>query len=77
MRSGENDDFVVFLSMFEALKGRLRNDYICILTRFLYYENYDIALAMSSSRADPVLGHCPGWEYLNIYISVTALAGSI
>ena len=29
-------------------------------------ENYDIALAMSSSRADPVLGHCPGWEYLNI-----------
>ena len=31
-----------------------------------YYENYDIALAMSSSRADPVLGLCPGWEYLNI-----------
>ena len=23
-------------------------------------ENYDIALAMSSSRADPVLGHCTG-----------------
>ena len=40
-------------------------------------ENYDIALAMSSSRADPVLGHCPGWGYLNIYISVTALAGGI
>ena len=30
------------------------------------YENYDIALAMSFSRADPVLGHCPGWGYLNI-----------
>ena len=29
-------------------------------------ENYDIALAMSSSRADPVLGHCPSWGYLNI-----------
>jgi len=43
---------------------------------------------MSPSRADPVLPwlgvfkylnqcHCPGWEYLNIYISVSALAGSI
>ena len=32
---------------------------------FILYENYDIALAMSSSRADPVLGHCPGWGYLN------------
>ena len=41
------------------------------------YENYDIANAMSSSRADPVLGHCTGWGYLNIYISVTALAGGI
>ena len=30
------------------------------------YENYDIAIAMSSSRADSVLGHCPGWVYLNI-----------
>ena len=30
------------------------------------YENYDIAYAMSSSRADPVLGHCPNWGYLNI-----------
>ena len=28
--------------------------------RSLVYENYDIAIAMSSSRADPVLGHCPG-----------------
>ena len=35
-------------------------------TVLFYYENYDIALAMSSSRADPVLGHCPGWGYLNI-----------
>ena len=31
-----------------------------------YNENYDIASAMSSSHADPVLGHCPGWGYLNI-----------
>jgi len=29
-------------------------------------ENCDIALAMSSSHADPVLGNCPGWGYLNI-----------
>ena len=43
----------------------------------ILYENYNIALAMSSSRADPVLGHCTGWGYLNIYISVTALAGGI
>ena len=31
-----------------------------------YHENYDIARAMSSSRADPVLSHCPNWGYLNI-----------
>ena len=30
------------------------------------YENYDNARAMSSSCADPVLGHCPDWGYLNI-----------
>ena len=30
-------------------------------------ELYDIALAMSSSRADPVLGHCPSWGYLDIF----------
>ena len=52
------------------------------------YENHDIAIVMSPSRADPVLPwlgvfkylyQClsPGWEYLNIYISVSALAGSI
>ena len=34
-------------------------------------ENRDIAIAMSSSRADPVLGlgipsSCPSWGYLNI-----------
>ena len=34
-------------------------------------ENCDIAIAMSSSRADPLLGlnilsYCPGWGYLNI-----------
>ena len=32
----------------------------------ILHENYDIACAMSSSRADPVLGHCPNWGYLNI-----------
>ena len=53
-----------------------------------YNENHDIAIAMSPSRADPVLPwlglfkylnqcYCPGWRYLNIYISVTALAGGI
>ena len=52
------------------------------------HENLDIAIAMSPSRADPVLPwlgvfkylyQClsPGWEYLNIYISVSALTGSI
>ena len=52
----------------------------------IQYENHDIAIAMSPFRADPVLPwlglfkylkqcHCPGWRYLNIYISVTALAG--
>ena len=54
-------------------------------------ENYDIAIAMSSPLADPVLGHCTGWVYLNqchctsfvgvfkyLYqCSVTALAGGI
>ena len=40
-------------------------------------ENYDIARAMSSSHADPVLGHCPSWGYLNIYIRVPALAEGI
>ena len=29
-------------------------------------KNYDNALVMCSSRADPVLGHFPGWGYLNI-----------
>ena len=39
---------------------------------YLYvYENRDMAIAMSSSRADTVLGlnipsSCPGWGYLNI-----------
>ena len=56
--------------------------------KILGNENHDIAIAMSLSRADlvlPWLGlfkylnqcHCPGWRYLNIYISVTALAGGI
>ena len=38
----------------------------CLLKRFLKNENYDITRAMSSSRADPVLGHCPDWGYLDI-----------
>ena len=38
---------------------------------FYVYENRDMAIAMSSSRAEPVLGlnissSCPGWGYLNI-----------
>ena len=37
-----------------------------MLLPYMINENYDIALAMSSSRADPALGHSPGWEYLNI-----------
>ena len=28
-------------------------------------ENFNIATAMSSSRADPLLGHCLGWGHLN------------
>ena len=43
----------------------------------IVHENYDIATAMSSSRADPALGHCPGWGYLIIYIRVPALAECI
>ena len=40
----------------------------------LVYENCDIAIAMSSSRADPVLGlyilsYCPCQGYLNMYIN--------
>ena len=27
------------------------------------HKNYDIAIAMSSSLADPVMGHCPSWGY--------------
>ena len=39
--------------------------------RIMSNEKCDIAIAMSSSRADPVLGfiilsYCPGWGYLNI-----------
>ena len=51
-------------------------------------ENHDIAIAMSPSRAVPVLPwlgvfkcliqcYCTGWGYLNIYISITALTGGI
>ena len=34
-------------------------------------ENYDIAIAMFSSHADPmlelnILSYCPGWGYLNM-----------
>ena len=48
----------------------------------LVYENCDIAIAMSSSHADPVLGlyilsyclkyvnqcHCPDWGYLKVVL---------
>ena len=49
---------------------------------YYYYENCDIAIAMSSSRADPVLGlyilsYCPGWGYLNISKNATALVWGI
>ena len=47
-----------------------------ILFVFYIYENHDIAIAMSPSRADPVL-HCTGWVYLHVYIRVTALSGAI
>ena len=30
------------------------------------HENYNIAIAMSSPCDYHVLGHCPGWGYLNI-----------
>ena len=45
---------------------------LCMFLILIYkYENRDMAIAMSSSRADPVLGliipsSCPGWGYLNI-----------
>ena len=40
-------------------------------SRIIFYENRDMAIAMSSSRADPVLGFnipssCSSWGYLNI-----------
>ena len=54
-----------------------RNKWWIDYNKFKNDENYDIAIAMSSSRADSVLGHCPGWGYLNIYIRVPALAEGI
>ena len=44
------------------------------------YENRDIAIAMSSSRADPVLGlfiisYCPGWGYLDYISGCVSVAG--
>ena len=50
---------------------------VYILVDFIVYENHDIAIAMSPSRADPVLpwlgvfkclyqSHCTDWGYLNI-----------
>ena len=51
------------------------SSYIC--SNYMNYENQDIAIALSSCRADPVLpwlgifkclyqGHCTVWGYLNI-----------
>ena len=51
-----------------------RNYLHYLLIETFINKNYDIAIAMSLSHADPVLGHGTGWGYLNIYISVTALA---
>ena len=56
---------------YDHLSGRFQNDSQSSMQNTkneenIINENYDIALAMSSSRADPVLGHCPGWGYLNI-----------
>ena len=41
------------------------------IMHYIVNENHDIAIAMSSSRADPLLGlnipsFCPVWGYLNI-----------
>ena len=55
----------IFPATMNRKSGNLR-EVINISVIILDYENYDIAIAMSSSRADPVLGHCPGWGYLNI-----------
>ena len=66
--------FCVFLITHPKIKLILHFIKQCFSNRYLLY---DIATAMSSSRADPVLGHCPGWGYLNIQIIATALAGSI
>ena len=52
------------------------------------YENHDIAIAMSPSRADHVLpwlgvfkclyqSYCTEWGHLNVYVSITALTGGI
>ena len=71
---------------YKKLKLKTFRYFLNILACFIIYENHDIAIAMSPSRAYPVLPwlglfkylnqcHCPGWRYLNIYISVTALAG--
>ena len=52
----------------------------CTLYIILVYENNDIAITMSPSRADPVLGlniYMADWRDLNIKINATALAGSI
>ena len=52
--------------------------------KYKYYENHDIATAMSSSRADSELGlglnilsYWAGWRDLNIKIIATALAKGI
>ena len=50
---------------------------VCPFVTFMNYENHDIAIAMSPSRADPVLpwlgvfkylkqSHCTDWGHLNI-----------
>ena len=56
---------------------------------YIINENHDIAIAMSSFRADPVLpwlgvfkclyqqSHCTDWGHFNVFISITALTGGI
>ena len=69
-------DFLLFMKMI-CLQRSIDPFIVYTLCIFIHvsiifqYENRDMAIAMSSSRADPVLGliipsSCPSWGYLNI-----------
>ena len=60
-----SDNYSFYFSFLSLHAMKVRNLLLCLFVLYSH-ENYDIANAMSSSRADPVLGHCPGWGYLNI-----------